>query len=117
MAKRNLARTTRKHGMVLEDLMMLYFEKKVCDFSVMVLYTNSKIMEILIPKAKQIPKKSETSLHLISDSAFYVVWDDVTGKWCPREKKLASNSSIHLYRVQRKTTDCQSLHNTSPLKT
>jgi hypothetical protein len=42
MAKRNLARTTRKHGRFVEDLMMHYFEQKVCDFSVMVLETNSK---------------------------------------------------------------------------
>jgi hypothetical protein len=39
----------------------------------MVLDTNSKIMEILIPKAKQIPKKHETLLHLMSNGGFYVV--------------------------------------------
>jgi hypothetical protein len=90
MAKRNLARTTRKHGRFMEDLLMHYFEQKVCDFSVMVLHTNSKSTERLIPKAKQIPKKRETSLHLMSDSGFYVVWDDVTGNWCTRRKKLGN---------------------------
>jgi hypothetical protein len=90
MAKINLARTTRKHVRFVEDLMMRYFEQKVCDFSVMLLHTNSKSMERLIPKAKHIPKKHETSLHPISDSGFYVVWDDVTYKWCTRGKKLGN---------------------------
>jgi hypothetical protein len=80
MARRNLAKITRKHGSFVEDLMMRYFEQKVCDFSVMVLDTNSKSMERFIPKAKQIPKKRETSFHLMSDS--------VTGKWYTRGKKL-----------------------------
>jgi hypothetical protein len=51
MAKRNLAGTTRKHGRFVEDLMMRYFEQTVCDFLVMVLDTNSKSTEQLIPKA------------------------------------------------------------------
>jgi hypothetical protein len=47
-------------------------------------------MEILIPKANEIPKKRESSLHLMSDSGFYVVWDDVTSKWCTRGNKLGN---------------------------
>jgi hypothetical protein len=88
MAQRNLAITTRKHGRSVEDQLMRYFEQKVCDFSVMVLDKKSKSMERLIPKAKQIPKKRKTALHLILDSGFYVVWDDATEKWCIRRKKL-----------------------------
>jgi hypothetical protein len=90
MAKRNLARTTRKHGRFVEDLTMRYFKHKVCDFAVTMLHTNSKSMEILTPKAKEIPKKRESSLHLMSDSGFYVVWDAVTSKWCTRGKKLGN---------------------------
>jgi hypothetical protein len=56
----------------------------------MVLDTSSKIMEILIPKAKQVPKKREFSLHLMYDSGLYVVWDDVLCKWCKRGKKLGN---------------------------
>jgi hypothetical protein len=37
----------------------------------MILDTNSKSMERFIPKAKQVPKKRETSLHLMPDSSFY----------------------------------------------
>jgi hypothetical protein len=70
--------------------MMLYVEQKVCDFSVIVIDTNINIMERLIHKAKQVPKKFELSLHLMSDSGFYVVWDDVTCKWCARGKKLGN---------------------------
>jgi hypothetical protein len=55
-----------------------------------VLDTNIKIMERFIPKAKQVPKTRYTSLHLMSDSSFYVVWDDVTGNWCTRGKKLGN---------------------------
>jgi hypothetical protein len=56
----------------------------------MVLDTNSKSMEIFIPKAKQVPKKRETSLHLMPDSGVYVVWDDITDKWCTRGNKLGN---------------------------
>jgi hypothetical protein len=51
-----LARTTRKHGRFVEDLMMRYFEQKVCKFSVMVLETNSKTIERLIPTTGEVPK-------------------------------------------------------------
>jgi hypothetical protein len=77
-----------------EYLMMRYFEQKVCDFAVMVLRTKSKNMEILIPKAKEIPKKRESSLHLMSNSDFYVVWDDVTSKWCTRGNKLGNYQQL-----------------------
>jgi hypothetical protein len=59
MAKTNLARTTRKHGRFVEDLMMRYFEQKVCEFSVMVLETNSKTIERLIPTTGEVPKPRE----------------------------------------------------------
>jgi hypothetical protein len=88
MIKRNLARTTSNHGRSVEDLIMRYFEQKVCDFAVVVLHTNSKNMEILITKAKEIPTKRESSLNIMSDSGFYVVCDDVTSKCCTRGKKL-----------------------------
>jgi regulator of sigma D len=94
MAKRNLARTTRKHGRFVEYLMMRYLEQKVCDFTVMVLHTNSKNMEILIPKAKEIPKKCQSLLHIMSDSGFYVVWDDVTSKWFTRGNKLVNYQQL-----------------------
>jgi hypothetical protein len=51
-------------------------------------------MERLIPKAKQIPKNRETALHLMSDSGFYFVWDDVTGKWCTRGKKSGNRQQL-----------------------
>jgi hypothetical protein len=82
MVKRNLARTIRKHGRFVEDLMMRYFEQKVCDFSRMVLETNSKTIEILIPMKGDVPQPRECLLHQISDSGYFVTWDAVTSKWC-----------------------------------
>jgi hypothetical protein len=66
--EKNLARTTRKHGRVVEDLMMRYFEQKVCEFSVMVLETNSKTVERLIPTTGEVPTPREFLLHQMSDS-------------------------------------------------
>jgi hypothetical protein len=90
MAKRNLARTTRKHGRFVENLMMRYFEQKVCDFSVMVLETNSKTIEILIPMTGEVPTQREFLLHQMSDSGYFVTSDAVTLKWCTRGKKLGN---------------------------
>jgi hypothetical protein len=59
-----------------------------------VLHTNSKNMERLIPKANEIPKKRESSLHLMSCNGFYVVWDDVTSKCCTRGKKLGNYQQL-----------------------
>jgi hypothetical protein len=78
MSKRNLARTIRKHGRFVEDLMMLYFEQKVCDFSVMVLETHRKTVERLIPMTGEVPKPCEFFLHQVSDSVYFVTWDAVT---------------------------------------
>jgi hypothetical protein len=59
MAKINLARTTRKHGRSVEDLLMRYFEQKVCDFSFMVIETNSKTIERLTPMTGEVPKQRD----------------------------------------------------------
>jgi hypothetical protein len=90
MAKRNLARTTRKHGRFVEDIMMRYFEHKVCDFSRMVLETNSKTIERLIPMKGDVPQQRQFLLHQMSDSGYLVTWDAVTSKWCTRGKKLGN---------------------------
>jgi hypothetical protein len=84
--KKKLARTTRKHGRFVEDLMMRYFEQKVCEFSVMVLEKNSKTIERLIPTAGEVPKAREFLSHQMSDSGYFVAWDAVTSKWCTRGK-------------------------------
>jgi hypothetical protein len=90
MAQKNLARTTRKHGRFVEDLMMRYFEQKVCEFLVMVLETNSNTIERLIPTTGEVPKPSEFLLHQMSDSGYFVAWDAVTLKWCTRGERLGN---------------------------
>jgi hypothetical protein len=119
MAKRNLARTTRKHGRLVEDLMMRYLEHKVCAFSVIVLDSNNKSMEILIPKANQVPKMCEFSLHLMLDSFSLLFGMMVLASGAPgaRSWVISNNSSIHLYQAQRRTTGCELSTNTWPLNT
>jgi hypothetical protein len=90
IAKRNFARTTRKHGRFVEDIMMHYFEEKVCDFSVMVLEKNSKTIERLIPMTGEVPKLHEFLLHQMSDIGYFVTWDAVTLKWCTMGNKLGN---------------------------
>jgi hypothetical protein len=106
MAKRNLARTTRKHGRFVEDLMMRYFEQKVCDFAVMVLHTNRKNMERLIPKAKEIPKS--VNHHYMScltvASLSFGMMLLASGAHVGKSWVITNNSSIHSYQVQSKTT-------------
>jgi hypothetical protein len=69
---------------------MRYFEQKVCEFSVMVLETNSNTIERLIPMTGEVPKPREFLLHQMSDSGYFVTWDAVTSKWCTRGKKLGN---------------------------
>jgi hypothetical protein len=73
-----------------EDLMMRYFEQKVCDFSVMVLERNSKTIEIMIPMTGEVPKPREFLLHHTLDSGYFVTWDAVMSKWCTSVKKLGN---------------------------
>jgi hypothetical protein len=74
--------------------MMHYFEQKVCDFSVMVLETNSKTIERLIPMTGEVPKLCELLLHQMSDSGYFVTWEAVTSKWCTRGKKLGNYQQL-----------------------
>jgi hypothetical protein len=46
-----------------EDLMMHYFEQKVCEFSAMVLKTKSKTIERMIQMSGEVPKPLEFLLH------------------------------------------------------
>jgi hypothetical protein len=72
-------------------------EQEVCEFSVMVLETNSKTIERLIPTTGEVPKPREFLLHQMSDSGYCVAWDGVTSKWCTRGEQLGNcQQLIHL---------------------
>jgi hypothetical protein len=114
MAERNLARTTRKHGRFVEDLMMSYFKQKVCDFSIMVLETNSKTIERLIPMTGEVPTPRQLLLHHMSDRGYLVTWDAVTSQWRTRGKKLRNYQHLIHKLTSRplRTSGCQSSRNT-----
>jgi hypothetical protein len=69
-----MTRTNSKHGRFVEDIMMRYFEQKVCDFSFMVLETNSKTIERLIAMTGEVPRLCEFLLHPMSDIGYFVTF-------------------------------------------
>jgi hypothetical protein len=89
MAKRNLSRTTRKHGKFVEELMTRYYEHQVCQCSSMVMEIKAKENEKPPPAIiKDLPK------HRMSNSGYKIVWDFQWKRWCTRGKKLGKSSRL-----------------------
>jgi hypothetical protein len=90
MAKCNLARTSRKHGSFVPELMKRYFEQQVCQVSSMVLDSIHLPSQAIEKKNDVLPKE------IMSKSGFSVVYCPLKKKWFTMGKKLKhSNKLFH----------------------
>jgi hypothetical protein len=93
MAKRNLARTTRKHGRFVDELMTRYYEQQVCQFSSMVL--DSKDQEKVITEhCKLTIHQSMLPHHRLSKSGFRIVYSSHAKKWLIEGKNMDQSTRL-----------------------